>query len=151
MKETTKQKVLRAYQVHKSIRKVSTLTGLSYGSVQKILKDRKALLPWDGFKRVKRWRGGNRGPVARWIERHPSVVLPTSSKEIARITSCPIKDAQSWKVARWKRLKRVVEKVVPKKIIRTWRYGKLEVELVDGTILTAEEVFEMERKMEEKK
>lgn len=150
MKEQIKQKILRAYQVYKSIRKVTKLTGFSYGTVHAVLKERKALLPWSGFDRVERWKGGNRGVVSRWIDYHPGVVLPTSVREISKITGCKNSDVHSWKVARWKKLKLIAKKVVPDKIIKTRRYGKLEIELVDGTILGASELFNLEQKLREK-
>jgi hypothetical protein len=150
MKEQIKIRVLRAYQVHKSIRKVSKLTGFSYGTIHAVLKEKKALLPWDGFKRVERSRTGRRGPVTRWIEKHPGVVLSSSIKEVSKITGCSLQEVHSWKVARWFKLKQAVKKVVPEKIIKSRRYQKLEIELLDGTILGAEELLGLEKTLKEK-
>lgn len=151
MKETKKDRIVRAYQVNKSIRKVAALVKVSYGTVHNVLEERGVLLPWSGFTRVNRWRGGNRGAVARWIEHHQDVVLPPNTRDLARLTGLTIKDAHSWKVARWNKMKRLASLVVPKGIIKKMRYSKLEIDLLDGTILTATELFEMYRKLEERK
>jgi hypothetical protein len=151
MRETSKDKIVRAYQVHKSIRKVSKLLRLSYGTIRNVLKERNALLPWSGFDRVKRWQGGNRGVVTRWIERHPTVVLPRKTRDLARLIGCSLDDAHSWKVARWSKAKRIALKIIPRKIIKSMRYGKLEIELVNGTVLSVEELFAMHKKLQEEK
>jgi hypothetical protein len=151
MKDQTKTRILRAYQVHKSIRKVSRIFGLSFGTIHQVLKEKKALLPWDGFKRVVRSRSGRRGPVTKWIEKHPGIVMPSNVRDVVKLTGCASKDAHSWKVARWNKLKRAAKKVVPSKIIKTRRYQKLEIELLDGTVLGVEELLSLEKKLEEKK
>lgn len=147
MRGVNSQKVLRAYQVYKSIRTVARILQVSYGSVHKILEDQGALLPWDGFNRVNRWKGGNRGPVTRWIEHHPSVVLPVSCRELAKLTGCSEKETHSWKVARWSRMKRLSSKLIPKKIIKKMDYRHLLIHLVDGSSLGAEELFKMSEKI----
>lgn len=146
MKDQTKNRIVKAYQVYKSIRKVAKILGLSYGSVHAVLKSRKALLPWSGFARVKRWRGGNRGIVTRWLERHPGTVLPPTLREIAKLVGCEVKDVHSWKTARWAKMKRLARKFVSKKIVKGWDYKRLEIHLLDGSALGAEELFSLAEK-----
>jgi len=141
MREGDKQRILRAYQVKKSIRVVSRLTGKSYGTIYNVLKEKEALIPWSGFDRIKRWKGGNRGPVSRWISLHENVVLPVRNKEIASLVGCKLSDVHSWKVARWAKIKHVLKVAVPKKIIKSLSYNRLEVTLIDGSVMGADELF----------
>jgi hypothetical protein len=150
MTQQQKNRIVKAYSVYKSIRKVSRITSLSYGSVHAILKEAGILLPWSGFDRVNRWKGGNRGVVTRWIELHPSVVLPTKTREIARIIGCKTEDVHSWKVARWAKMKRVARKIVPKQIIKSMSFRKMQILLIDGKILGPEELFTMSKQLLEK-
>jgi len=151
MKEQMKLRIVRAYQVHKSIRKVAKILGVSYGTIHAILKERKALQPWSGFNKIDRWKGGNRGPVTRWIQKHPDVVLSSSIEEIASLVGCEPRFARSWKVARWEKMKRIAKKLVPKKIIKKMSYDQLKIFLVDGSALTAEELFSLQEKAKLKK
>ncbi len=146
MKELLKSRIARAYQVHKSIRKVSKILGLSYGTIHSVLKERKALLPWSGFERVSRWKGGRRGFVTRWIQKHPNVVIPTSVNQIVELTGCKEAEARSWKIARWAKMKRIAKKLVPKKLILNFSFDKLLINLVDKTSLGFEELSSLEEK-----
>jgi len=133
-------KVLKAYQVYRSIRKVAALMGCSYGSIQAVLKRHNATLPPDGFARVKHWTGGNPGPVTMWFTDHPNVALPSTTREIALVTGCSPEEINSWRTARRSKFLQMVEVVVPKPIIRCLRKVRFEVVLVDGRVVGYEEL-----------
>jgi hypothetical protein len=151
MKQQTKNRVVKAYQIFKSIRKVSEIIGISYGSVHAILKEAKALRPWSGFNTIKRWKGGNRGPVTRWLEAHPGVVLPKKNKEIARLIGCSTANVHSWKEGRWYKMKAISKRLIPSKIIKRLDYRTLSIILLNGEVLGYEELLDMDRKLKEKK
>lgn len=150
MKDQLKNRIEKAYSVYRSIRKVASIVGVSYGSVHAVLQERSKLLPWSGFDRVKRWQGGNRGIVARWVERHPSVVMPVKVEDIAKMVGCSRKDAHSWKVARWARMKRVMKMLKIEKVVKRMNYARLEIVLEDGQVLKPDLLFDMEKKLKRK-
>lgn len=133
------EKVLRAYQFYKSKRKVASALGLSVETVTKILREKKVMKPWSGFKGIKPWRGGNRGPVTRWIQEHPGIQLPSKPKQIAKLIGCTVTDVHSWRTARLAKFKKLLP-LVPKEAVQTIRSRTLQVQLRDGKLLGLEDL-----------
>jgi hypothetical protein len=143
--EILEDKVVKAYLFFKSRRKTAAILGIPQTRVSEILHRRKAMRPWSGFATVKRWRGGNRGPVTRWIQAHPGVVLPKKTRELAKLVGCTPEDVHSWKTARAAKFKQLVATIVPKEAISSIVQRKLEVRLTSGKLLTFETLLELEK------
>jgi hypothetical protein len=150
MKQQTKLRVIKAYQIFKSIRKVSEIIGISYGSVHAILKEANALRPWSGFETIQRWKGGNRGPVTRWIEAHPEVVLPKKRREIAKLIGCSVQEVQNWKMGKWNKVRVISKEIIPRSIIKKMDYRNLSIVLLNGEVLGYEELFKLKEQLMKK-
>lgn len=106
-----KEKILRAYQVHKSTRKVAKLLGCSNATVWKVLKSSGVPVRKSGIPADARWNKGRRGSVAIWVSSHPNVVLPPTAKEIMSLTSCTKGAVYAYLKTQRKLFKRLCEEV----------------------------------------
>lgn len=92
------EKIWRAYQTHKSCRKVASLYGISYQTVRRLLKEAGYEIQQPGGHHLK----GKKIPpyhfgcLAKWLRDHKGKKLPRSPKEISELTGCSIDAVKSY-------------------------------------------------------
>jgi hypothetical protein len=84
----TPEKVARAYQHYRSSRRAAEALGISYRSVQRILKKAGIPLAAPGGSSRKGQAGWHWSAVAKWLRAHPGVRLPRSPQAIAELVGC---------------------------------------------------------------
>lgn len=92
------EKIWRAYQTHKSCRKVAEIYGMSYQTVRRYLKEAGYELQKPGGYHLK----GKKVPpfhygcLAKWLRANPGVKLPRSPSAIADLTGCSLDSVKSY-------------------------------------------------------
>ena len=84
------EKIIRAYQVHKSCRKIAAIFHISYKTIARYLHEANVPMnPVGGtiFKGKPKTEY-HTSCLARWLRDNPGVKLPKSPKKISEITGC---------------------------------------------------------------
>lgn len=81
-------KVVRAYQMTKSVRRAAALLHIGYTKVWMVLKEQNVERQPVGMQAKYRYNGGRVGAVKMYAKKHPGVVLPTDSAALAALVGC---------------------------------------------------------------
>jgi len=93
------EKLKRAYEMTKSLRKTAALLHLTTYRVHEEMKRAGLERGRGGIREADRYAHGKTGVVERFRRMHPEIVLPTRAKELAALVPCTL-HAAKWYVKR---------------------------------------------------